>query len=696
MSRYSVSRILSHPTSLTNNIRKRNIVRWCKGLPKYHEHHKHHDHPTRSNDDLNPFSHNRVHTALANPRRLFHVLYSDDSQFGSKKYSLITKLPPQNVLATKTTKSKTTTTTPSILGQQHRKIQTKSYHSIGGASPRQMADLEERVWSAVGSNVKDPETNLHLQKLGWLHRRLVVSQKVPDNTSVENSNSNKDIVQILLQLPTLLHPTLEELKSMVRKEAKREVDRWAADNNLLMITSNEGGPQLEVDVKVIPKQPIPWTVQSGQQSQEDVTSALGPGLTNVSHFLAVYSCKGGVGKSTVAVNLAYELARLGGRVGLLDVDIYGPSLPLLVNPDNIAVRKSSLGSSMVCPIEHKGVKLLSLGYVSSNSGIPGSGKNSDAAILRGPMAGRVVTQLLKGTEWGDLDVLILDLPPGTGDVQLTVCQEVNVSFAVGVTTPSNLAIADARKGISMFNTMGIETVAMVENMAYFECEGGGKHYPFGRGFSGEVNAINESLGNNVLTSENICQLPISETANVANETGVPICLSRPEEAKKELEAFQKLAKIVSRELFQLPHRAPSSEGIVVLEDERFDLSTIHLSEDGGSLLIRFFSENGALQKRVPSQNLFSLDPKSGDVIDKMSSLAVENDNVQDNGDDNDGMVSIYKAKSSACNHPVKIVAELIEEKGRVGFQVTWSDGSRFIYRRSVIALAAGGTIVESE
>eukprot|EP00536_Pseudo-nitzschia_multiseries_P015728 jgi/Psemu1/218932/e_gw1.940.5.1 len=255
---------------------------------------------------------------------------------------------------------------------------------------------------------------------------------------------------------------------MVEKEARQEINRWAADTNLFVTTdSNHGGIDFEVDIKTVAKQPIPWTVQSGQQSQEDVKSGLGPGLTNVSHFLAVYSCKGGVGKSTVAVNLAYELARLGGRVGLLDVDIYGPSLPLQVTPDDDAVRKSSLGSSMVCPIEHKGVKLLSLGYVSSKSGIPGSGKNSDAAILRGPMAGRVVTQLLKGTEWGDLDVLILDLPPGTGDVQLTVCQEVNLSFAVGVTTPSKLAIADARKGVSMFNTMGIETLAMVENMAYF-------------------------------------------------------------------------------------------------------------------------------------------------------------------------------------------------------------------------------------
>jgi len=592
----------------------------------------------------------------------------------------------QNVTARNRAKSRKI----AIFDRQRRNIHTKGYHSIAGASPRQMADLEERLWSVVGANVIDPETKLHLQKLGWLHRRLTVTQKIVEK-------EQKDSIQIVIQLPSLLHPTIELLKSMVEKEARQEINRWAADNALSTTSdSSHGGLEFEVGVKTVAKQPIPWTVQSGQQSQEDIKSGLGPGLTNVSHFLAVYSCKGGVGKSTVAVNLAYELARLGGRVGLLDVDVYGPSLPLQVTTDDDTVRKSSLGSSMVCPIEYKGVKLLSLGYVSSKSGIPGSGKNSDAAILRGPMAGRVVTQLLKGTEWGELDVLILDLPPGTGDVQLTVCQEVNLSFAVGVTTPSKLAIADARKGISMFNTMGIETIAMVENMAYFECESGGKHYPFGRGFAVEGNAINESLGNDAFKPENICQFPVSEIANVANEEGVPICLSRPQEAKVELEAFEKLAKIVSRELFQLPHREPSSEGSVSLDGENFDLSTINVSQQGESLLVRFFSENGAIQKRVPSQNLRRLDPMTGDVIDETLSPVNDDEGDQSKTNDKDVVVSVHKGSSTACNHAAEIVPERVQEKGRVGFEVTWSDGSRFIYKRSVIAVAAGGTFVDKK
>jgi Mrp family chromosome partitioning ATPase len=605
-----------------------------------------------------------------------------DNPFGSKSCSTRETLRG-DISAAHSTTFKTTT----ILQQQRRR-----FHSIADASPRQMADLEERVWSAVGSSVKDPETNLYLHELGWLHRRLAVSQNVVDDDSEDN---NCNTVQINLNLPSLLHPSLESLESKVQYEAKQEIDRWVADHSLSTTGSNDGSLKFDVSVKSIPKQPIPWTVQSGQQSQDDVKSLLGPGLANVSHFLAVYSCKGGVGKSTVAVNLAFELARLGGRVGLLDVDIYGPSLPLMVDPDDTAVRKSSLGASMVCPIEHEGVKLLSLGYVSSNSGIPGSGNSDNAAILRGPMAGRVVTQLLKGTEWGDLDVLILDLPPGTGDVQLTVCQEVSLSFAVGVTTPSDLAIADARKGISMFNSMGIETVAMVENMAYFECSDGTKHYPFGRGFTGEESGINKSFGSNLLSAQNLCQLPISETANAAIASGVPICVSRPEEARRELDTFENLATIVSRELFQLPYREPSSEGIVLLEDQKFDLSTINLSVDGDSLLTRFFSENGALQKRIPTECLITLDPMSGDKIDE-TSPATENERDPTKESEIGVIVSTHKANSSASTRQAKVIPERVEEKGRVGFEVTWSDGSRFIYRRRVIALAAGGTIIESK
>jgi Mrp family chromosome partitioning ATPase len=562
-------------------------------------------------------------------------------------------------------------------------VQRQQLHTVAGASPRQMADLEERVWSRVGSSVQDPEINVALGKLGWIRRGLAVSspRAAHDGPAIPGMGSGGGVrtLQVLLQLPTLLHPSIEELKSRVRTEAEQEVAAWVRDHGL---------PEADVptvNVEAVAQQPVPWTVQGGQQDQEDVVSRLGPGLANVSHFVAVYSCKGGVGKSTVAVNLAYELARRGGRVGLLDVDVYGPSLPVLVNPEDPAVRRSPLGSGMVRPIEHGGVKMLSLGFVSSSSGVPGSGKDGGAAILRGPMAGRVVTQLLKGTDWGDLDVLVLDLPPGTGDVQLTVCQEVDLSVAVGVTTPSKLAIADARKGIAMFATMGVDTVAMVENMSYFQCESGTRHYPFGRGFAG----VSQGLSNVAnLDHQNICQLPISEFANDANETGVPICLSRPKGAENVIEAFDKLAVIVSRELFRLPYRSQAGGGTVVVDDQGFDLSSVQLAEEKGSLIVRFFSSSGALQKRILPRDLRSRDPKTGVALDDQSTEIYETRSPRKGMP---GMVSLHKV-STSNETPPQFIPERVEKKARVGFEVTWSDGARFIYSRRAIAIAAGGEV----
>jgi Mrp family chromosome partitioning ATPase len=135
---------------------------------------------------------------------------------------------------------------------------------------------------------------------------------------------------------------------------------------------------------------------------------------------------------------------------------------------------------MVYPIEHMGVKLLSLGFVSPKSGVPGASGDihSGAAVMRGPMTSKVVTQLLKGTDWGDLDILLLDFPPGTGDVQLTVCQQLNLSGAVIVTTPSKLALVDAVKGVDMFQAMDVPTLALVENMAFFSVRGTCKYVFF--------------------------------------------------------------------------------------------------------------------------------------------------------------------------------------------------------------------------
>ncbi|CAJ1931922.1 unnamed protein product [Cylindrotheca closterium] len=526
-----------------------------------------------------------------------------------------------------------------------------------------MADLEDRIYKVVGTSVEDPEAKLSLKTLGWMNRRIAISK---DNT-----------IQLLLRLPTMLHPSLNQLKDRIKEIAEEEVQVWAKEIGI------ESSPS--VNIEAVASKPVSWLVKD-EEDQKELESRLGPGLANVAHIIGVYSCKGGVGKSTVAVNLAYELAQMGGRVGLLDLDVYGPSLPVLVKPRDAAVRQSPLGAGMVYPIEHEGVKLLSLGFVSKESGVPGSGQTG-ASVLRGPMAGKVVTQLIKGTDWGDLDVLVLDLPPGTGDVQLTVCQDLDLSGAVGVTTPSKLALADARKGIEMFANLGIKTMAMVENMAYFDCNGH-KHFPFGKGFT---EFLAEDNSNMEIDPKDVCQLPISQMANDANDDGVPLSISRPEGAINELEAFGKLSQVVARELFRMPYKAGDTEVMVTFEDgpEKFELTSIQLSLDKGKLMVRAFSEGGALMKAVDPDNLRKRDPKTGSFL-----VEPEEDDATGGASSpkKDEMISVYKAGSDDSPVPKPVTPDKVERKAKVGYEVTWSDGSKFIYSHKAIVKALGGTI----
>ena len=347
---------------------------------------------------------------------------------------------------------------------------------LANLSPREEVKLEEELFDVISNEkfgVIDPILQRNIRELGWI-KEIKLSGNVINMRSKTNETYEEELehsVTAKLVLPTLMISHTNKLKEdliRVIQETiwKRWVKYYSKEGNSISFSDNDGMQNIKVHVEMSASKPIPFV--RNIKEHDEVIKKLGPGLANVRHFLAVYSCKGGVGKSTTAVNLAYELSRLGGRVGLLDVDIYGPSLPILVQPDDPAVRKSSIGPGVVKPILHRGVKMLSLGFVSPQSGVPGSGSNTGAAVMRGPMAGRVVTQLLKGTEWGDLDVLVLDMPPGTGDVQLTVCQELELSGAVSVTTPSKLAAVDAAKGVEMFTSLGVPTLAIVENMSYFD------------------------------------------------------------------------------------------------------------------------------------------------------------------------------------------------------------------------------------
>lgn len=534
-----------------------------------------------------------------------------------------------------------------------------------------MADLEDRVCGRVAQKVRDPVLGQTLQDLQWLHKKVSVS-------------STDGSLQILLRPPSLLHPLLDDLKENIRNEAEQELRTWLNDRGKSSVSAR-------VSVQVLPAAPVSMMARL-MDDPDELVKSLGPGLANVTHFLAVYSCKGGVGKSTVAVNLAYELARMGGRVGLLDIDIYGPSLPLLIHPKDVTVRRSPKGTGMVYPIEHKGVKALSLGFVAKDSGVPGSGPNKNgAAIMRGPLAGKVVSQLLKGTDWGDLDVLVLDMPPGTGDVQIGVLQDLQLSGAVAVTTPSKLALSDTQKGIEMFTSMGVPTLSVVENMSYFKCEGGSIHYPFGK----SIREQSLTDANSFLQPSDIVQLPLATRTNTANDEGEPLTLIRPTDATESLIAFKKLASNVSSEMLKLQFGSTNDDKTVIFfpnNPGRYALKSLHATfekaKSDNTLIVRFMSDTGAIQKLVSAKSLRARDPKTGNLIE--DSPFAEKPGAEVAQAVLDGpMVSTHTTKNKRSP---SVIPMKVERKGRYGYSVEYADGGTIIYSMLCIAKTAGGVV----
>jgi len=192
-------------------------------------------------------------------------------------------------------------------------------------------------------------------------------------------------------------------------------------------------------------------------------------LEGIKYTIAVASGKGGVGKTTVAVNLAVSLAQTGAKVGLLDADIYGPNIPIMMGMND----KLTAQNNKIAPLEKYDVKMVSVGFISQG----------DAAIIwRGPLVGRMIQQFLSDVDWGELDYLVIDMPPGTGDAQLTLTQTVPLTGAIVVCTPQEVALSDAKKGINMFRKVEVPILGVVENMSYFVAPDTGKHYDiFGQG-----------------------------------------------------------------------------------------------------------------------------------------------------------------------------------------------------------------------
>jgi ATP-binding protein involved in chromosome partitioning len=252
-------------------------------------------------------------------------------------------------------------------------------------------------------------------------------------------------------------------------------------------------------------------------------------LPGVKHVIAVASGKGGVGKSTIAANLALALRKIDNRmgVGLCDCDIYGPSIALMFGSRD---RPTATDENKIIPIEQYGLKLMSMGFLLDDT---------SPAILRGPMVTRYTQQFLRQVEWGELDFLVLDLPPGTGDIQLTIVQTVALSGAIIVTTPQEVALIDARKAATMFDKVNVPVLGLIENMSYFICPNDGNRYDiFGSG-GGEREAKR-------LRVPLLGQIPIDIATREAGDRGLPIVAEGKASNSPVVKEFNKIAEQIRR------------------------------------------------------------------------------------------------------------------------------------------------------
>jgi ATP-binding protein involved in chromosome partitioning len=249
-------------------------------------------------------------------------------------------------------------------------------------------------------------------------------------------------------------------------------------------------------------------------------------IEGIGHIIAVSSGKGGVGKSTVAVNLAVALAQMGARVGILDTDVYGPNVPIMLGGNDMPIAR---GEKIVPPVYH-GVKTMSIGLLN-----PGD----KAVVWRGPMLHSAVSQFLKQVEWGDIDYLVVDMPPGTGDVQLSLAQMVALAGAVLVTTPQEVSLTDVRKAYNMFEQLHVPCLGIVENMSYFICSNcSERHEIFGHG-GGE--ALAERYGVPFLGA-----IPLSISVREGGDLGIPIVVGAPD--SPQAKGFKQVAQNVAAQV----------------------------------------------------------------------------------------------------------------------------------------------------
>lgn len=337
------------------------------------------------------------------------------------------------------------------------------------------------------------------------------------------------------------------------------------------------------------------------------------GIKDIKHIIAVASGKGGVGKSTVAINLAIALEQLGHKVGLMDGDLYGPSQTTMMG----ASAGPTGDQGVIVPAQQHGIKFVSMGAMNP------SGK---AVIMRAPLAVRAISQFLTGVRWGTLDYLIIDLPPGTGDIQLTLAQQANLAGAVIVTTPQKVATEIARKGLEMFQTLNVPILGVVENMSGFNCSScGALNQPFhGQGGAELAQSENTKL---------LGQIPLDPELMLAGDDGIPVLIKDKNLASAK--AFLQLASEVEQALATTGQSSLEPEKINVYEgSDRFQV----LWKDGSNTECDAFS----LRFNCPCANC--VDETTG--------------------------VRMIKAENIATN----IKFENIRPVGRYGIQIHFSDG----------------------
>lgn len=308
-----------------------------------------------------------------------------------------------------------------------------------------------------------------------------------------------DVVHIELQMPFAWHSAFEDVKAECSAE-------------LLRITGAKA---------------IDWKLSHHIATLKRVKNQ--PGINGVKNIIAVSSGKGGVGKSSTAVNLALALAAEGGRVGILDADIYGPSIPTMLGTEN--QRPTSPDGTHMTPILAHGLQTNSIGYLVTDD---------NAMMWRGPMASKALLQLLQETSWNDLDYLVLDMPPGTGDIQLTLAQSIPVTGAIVVTTPQDIALIDARKGIVMFEKVDVPVLGVVENMSMHVCSNCGHLEPI---FStGGAEKLAQQYHTQLLG-----QLPLHISLREDLDAGTPTVINRPDSEFSVL--YRQLASRVAAQLY---------------------------------------------------------------------------------------------------------------------------------------------------